>query len=225
MDNRVIPFCFATAGLWVLWLVMEFQARSPRPPQPTLYLCAAIIATGACAIVFGRLWGQFGRLNRGECGEIFVAERLEELRWRGFQCFHDIVRDGFNIDHVVVGPPGVFVIETKFRSGSGLIEFKNGEGIFVSGREEERDSLKQARGGARVIHDLICQDAGLDVWVKSLVVFVGDWTVKDVWRDTDVRVLTARQVAKYFDRQIQPELTRGEIQMICSHLNRTARAR
>ena len=76
-----------------------------------------------------------------------------------------------------------------------------------------------------MIHDLICQDAGLDVWVKSLVVFVGDWTVKDVWRDTDVRVLTARQVAKYFDRQIQPELTRGEIQMICSHLNRTARAR
>ena len=85
LDNRVIPFCFATAGLWVLWLVMEFQARSPRPPQPTLYLCAAIIATGACAIVFGRLWGQFGRLNRGECGDICVAERLEEPRWRGFQ--------------------------------------------------------------------------------------------------------------------------------------------
>ena len=83
---------------------------------------------------------------RGERGELVVAEQLEELRATGFRCFHDIVRDGFNIDHVVVGPPGVFVIETKFRSGSGVIEFRNGQGIFVGGREEERDPFKQARG-------------------------------------------------------------------------------
>ena len=41
----------------------------------------------------------------GERGELVVAEQLEELRADGFRCFHDIVQNGFNIDHVVVGPP------------------------------------------------------------------------------------------------------------------------
>jgi hypothetical protein len=222
-DNWLIPFYFTTVFCWVLWLVMELQVRSHQPPQPKVYLSLAIVVTGVTAIKFGRLWRQYRNLNRGERGELAVAEQLEELRGKGFRCFHDIVRDGFNIDHVVVGPPGVFVIETKFRSGSGLIEFRNGEGIFVGGREEEGDPLKQARGNARVVHDFIRQDAGLELWVKPLVVFVGDWKVKNAWRDTDIRVIMANGIARYFDRQDQPELTKREIQLICSHLNRTAR--
>ena len=60
------------------------------------------------------------------------------------------------------------------------------------------------------VHKLIREHAGLEVFVKPLVVFVGDWSVKDKWRDTDVRVITADGVARYFDRQDQPELTRRE---------------
>ena len=105
-----------------------------------------------------------------------------------------------------------------------MIEFRNGQGIFVGGREEERDPLAQARGNARAVHDLIRQDAGLEIWVKPLVVFVGDWRVKDKWRDTDVRAITADGVGRYFDRQDQPELTTREIELICSHLRRTVRA-
>jgi len=207
---------------WILvlgvWIGTTSKSSSLR-----FWIGLAVIATGASVIAFLRLIPKGRALVRGERGELLVAERLEELRSRGFQCFHDLVRDGFNIDHVVVGPPGGFVVETKFRSGSGFIEFRNGEGVFVGGREEERDPLKQARGNARVVHDFIRQDAGLELWVKPLVVFVGDWKVKNTWRDTDVRVITANGIARYFDRQDQPELTKREIQLICSHLNRTAR--
>ena len=223
-DNWLIPFYFTTVFCWLLWLVMELQARSHQPPQPKVYFGFAIVVTGVTAIKFGRLFRRFRNLNRGERGELLVAERLEELRSLGFQCFHDIVRDGFNIDHVVVVPAGVYAVETKYRSGSGVIEFKNGQGIFVGGREEERDCLKQARGNAMAVHKLIREHAGLEVFVKPLLVFVGDWKVKNAWRDTDVRVITANGLARYFDRQDQPELTRREIQLICSHLNRTASA-
>ena len=222
-NDRLMPFYFAAAFAWVLWGLAEFQARSHWPPEPKVFLGLAIIATGVFVIVVCRVFPRFRNLHRGERGELVVAEQLEELRANGFRCFHDIVQDGFNIDHVVVGPPGVFVIETKFRSGSGVIEFRNGQGIFVGGREEERDPLAQARGNARALHDLIRQDAGVEIWVKPLVVFVGDWKVKDKWRDTDVRAITADGVARYFDRQDQPELTKGEIELICSHLKRTVR--
>jgi Nuclease-related domain len=219
-DNWLIPFFFTTALCWILWLVMNLQSRSHLPFQPKIYLCFAVVATGVTAIKFGGLWGQFRKLNRGA---MIVAEQLEELHANDFRCFHDIVRDGFNIDHVVVGPPGVFTVERKFRSGSGEIEFKNGQGIFVGGREEERDSLKQARGNARAVHDLIREDAAVEVFVKPLVVFVGDWKMKNAWRDTDVRVITAGDVQTYFQNEDQSELTKSEIELISSHLKRMAR--
>ncbi len=203
-DNRLIPFYFSTAFLWLLWVVTELELRSHQPLRPKAFLFLAIVATGVTTIVFGRLWGKFRNLNRGERGELLVAEQLEELRAIGFRCYHDIVLDGFNIDHVVVGPPGVFAIETKFRSGSGLIEFRNGQGIFMAGRPEEGNCLKQARSNAATLNKLVRQDAGIEVFVKPLVVFVGDWKIKNAWRDTDVRVITADDVAIIFSARISP---------------------
>ncbi len=219
VDDRLVAIVFGPAMVWSL--VAGAWIQSTNPSSMRFWLSVAIAATGFCLIGYLRLIPSARALVRGERGERVVAEQLEDLRAAGFRCFHDLVRDGFNIDHVVVGPPGVFVVETKFRSGSGLIEFKNGQGIFVGGRAEEGDCLKQARGNAREVNQLIRRDAGIEVWVKPLVVFVGDWKVKNVWRDTDVRVITANDLPRYFSQQDQPGLTRREIDLICSHLRRT----
>lgn len=220
-DNWLIAFFLATAFCWIVWLVMHLQVPSHQPPRPEIYLGFAIVATGVTATRFGRLWGQFHKLNRGE---LMVAQQLEGLRANDFRCFHDIVRDEFNIDHVVVGPPGVFAVETKFRRGSGEIEFKNGQGIFVGGRGEDRESLNQARGNAHAVHELIQEKAGLEVLVKPVVVVVGDWKVKNTWGDeTDVRVIAADDVQPYFQNEDYPELTKSEIELISSHLVRMTR--
>ena len=222
MDDRLVAIVFGPAMVWAI--VLGVWIQSTRPMSLRIWVSMAIIATGIAAISCLRLIPRAHALVRGERGERVVAEQLEELRADGFRCFHDIVGDGFNIDHVVVGPAGVFAIETKFRSGSGTIEFRNGEGIFVGGREEERDPLKQARGNAREVNQLIRRDAGIEAWVKPLVVFVGDWKIKNAWRDTDVRVITAGDVGRYFAKQDQPQLKRREIELICSHLKRSASA-
>ena len=221
VDDHLFLIVFVPLFLWAIVIVQWMQHILKERLPTSFWLGAAVIATGVSLIAFRRLIPKVRALVCGESGERLVAEQLEEMRSDGFCCFHDVVRDGFNIDHVVVGPPGVFVIETKFRSGSGLIEFRNGQGIFVGGREEEHDPLKQARGNARTVRDLIRQDAGLEVRVKPLIVFVGDWKVKNAWRDSDVRVITANGVAGYFQGQDQPELTRRDIALICSHLKRT----
>ncbi len=221
LDDRLILIVFGPMMLWMMTLAVWGQTALAKPPTPRFWCCIAIIGTGCAVISYLRLMPQARALKRGERGERLVAEQLEELRATGYRCFHDLVRDGFNVDHVVVGPAGVFVVETKFRSGSGLIEFRNGQGIFIGGRPEERDSLKQARGNALAVNHLIQQDTGMNVFVKPVVVFVGDWKVKNAWRDTHVRVITANDVGGYFQRQDQPELTRREIELICSHLKRT----
>src|SRR5436189_80749 len=114
----------------------------------------------------------------------------EERRSEGYKPVHDIVGSGFNIDHVIVGPGGVFAIETKYRSGRGQITFRSTEGLFVGERLEEKNCLKQARASAAAVRDLIQESCGRRVWVTPIVVFVGDWKIRNEWRDTNTQVCT-----------------------------------
>jgi hypothetical protein len=66
-----------------------------------------------------------GRLERRErqylgfFGERLVADCLEPLKEKGWFIFHDVPCDGaskkFNLDHVAVGPGGLWIVETKVR--------------------------------------------------------------------------------------------------------------
>lgn len=58
-------------------------------------------------------------LRLGLRGEQAVGEALADPRIAvaGYRVFHDVPGDGpWNVDHVVVGPAGVFVLETKART-------------------------------------------------------------------------------------------------------------
>src|ERR1051326_331627 len=136
------PFMF-----WFVFLITDIQKSNATLRRPAFWLIFAILFTILSAIWFMRLFPIARRFNRGERGERHVADVLEELRSNGYRPIHDIVGDGFNVDHVLVGPRGVFAIETKYRSGNGEITVRN-EGVFVGDRLEEKDSLKQARGSA-----------------------------------------------------------------------------
>lgn len=235
-ENWLLPLVSAVVLSWGFWFVTQMQVWQHQPPQPGLYLGLAIIVTGVAAIVLGRLFGVFRNLNRGERGELLVAEQLEELRAMGYRPFHDIPGDGFNVDHVVVGPAGVFAIETKFRSGSGRISNGamargadyNGQAERLSAESGQRpnpqvDWAAQARGCAAEVHRMIRESCGLYQWVTPLVVVVGDWTLVDQRAQTETRVVPLARLQDYFRWQDQPELTKREIDLIASHLERTGR--
>lgn len=66
-----------------------------------------------------------------------VVEFLYGLREQGYKVLHDIPADEFNLDHVVVAPYGVYLIETKTKSlakwlSASLREF-TGKTFFVRG--------------------------------------------------------------------------------------------
>jgi hypothetical protein len=223
LDDNLMPYVFGLAFLWLVFLIESIQSWLGQPPQPRFWLCLAIAATGFSWIGFRRLLPKFRGLNRGERGELRVAEILDELRSCGYRAFHDLVGDGFNIDHVVVGPAGVFAIETKFRSGHGEIEFRNGEGLFVGGYPDEKDCLKQARVNAFEVNRFIKENCSFDEWVWPIVVFVGDWRVKNDWQTTDARVFTTDRLVSHIVDQ-QPRLKQSEIKLIASHLERSVKS-
>lgn len=49
----------------------------------------------------------------GRDGEKVVGQLLTQFIADDAYVFHDIPCNGFNIDHVVIHPNGIFVIETK----------------------------------------------------------------------------------------------------------------
>jgi hypothetical protein len=223
LDESLPAIVFLPVFFWVIYLVQQFQQWYRIGPLPQLWLGFAIVATVVSVIWFLRLRPTVRNINRGERGELHVGDVLEESRSYGYKPIHDIVGHGFNVDHVIVGPGGVFAIETKYRSGNGEITFRNGKTLVVGGFPEEKDCLNQARGSAKAISQLIAENCGRREWVTPIVVFVGDWKIRNKSRDTDVRVFMPDRLLDYI-RDQQPRLTRNDIELIASHLERSARA-
>lgn len=71
----------------------------------------------------------------GAAGEVRTGLLLDPLIAEGYRILHDrkIPGSRANIDHIVVGPPGIFVVETKSYKGSLQIR---GSEVFVAGRRK-----------------------------------------------------------------------------------------
>jgi len=84
---------------------------------------------------------------KGARGEESVAVLLAALP-RGYHVFHDFCCGGVSVDHVVVGPSGIFAVETKCWSAD--VTCENGE-LLVGGAQPSRPPLAQARSSARAV--------------------------------------------------------------------------
>src|SRR5689334_11974907 len=104
---------------------------------------------------------------------------LEQLRAAGYRVFHDVKGgENFNIDHVLVGPGGVFAVETKTRSkpeGRDAKVVYDGECVRVDGMEPDRDPVEQARANADRVRDLLREMTGNWIRVRPVVVYPGWW--------------------------------------------------
>jgi hypothetical protein len=71
--------------------------------------------------------------RRGAAGERRTARLLDPLQWHGWVVLHDLAVPGSraNVDHLVIGPGGVFVIDSKDYRGRLQLD---GSGLLWHGR-------------------------------------------------------------------------------------------
>jgi hypothetical protein len=71
--------------------------------------------------------------RKGAEGEEAIGRTFERLSAEGFIVLHDRRKPGtrWNLDHVIVGPPGVYVIDAKYYSGR--LEIRSTGTIFRPG--------------------------------------------------------------------------------------------
>jgi len=119
----------------------------------------------------------------GYLGERFVADALRALDVGLWHVYHDMPSAFGNIDHVAVGPKGVFVIETKTRQI--IKDEPNGNTVRFDGSNLiwprwgiVNGPLVQAERNAGWLGNLIEKEAGVTVDVISYVTVPG-WYVDD----------------------------------------------
>jgi hypothetical protein len=114
-------------------------------------VAGALLAVTAASVGAKAHW-RLRRASKGLRGEALVTERLQPLP-DAYCLLNDVVLPGHpgNIDHVVIGPCGVVVIESQ--NFSGPVE-SHGNAWFVDGRRSLSAS-RQANGGAIAIREAL----------------------------------------------------------------------
>lgn len=213
LEDRVLLWVMfpVTGALFTLseWVHYVFRA----PPRPWTATICTLIALLACVYRLRRIRAEVRQLRLGLLGEKSVGQALEALRDRGYRVIHDIPGDGYNIDHVLIGPTGVYAIETKTRmkptSGAGEVIY-DGERVMVNGLAPDRDPLVQARAAARDVKRLILESTGRSIDVRPVVIFPG-WYIRRTCRRPEVWVVNEKYLEAWLERdddRLTPEEVR-----------------
>jgi len=154
-----------------------------------------------------------------------VGQSLEELRSKGYRVYHDIQEKGYNIDHVVIGPGGVFVIETKTISkrvsGNPRVSY-DGKRVLVDGHAPDRDPVTQAKAAADRVVEILVRATGNRPKVRPVVLYPGWWVDKQP-KGVKVWVLNQKAFPKFIDNEplvLKPE----EITLLSAALETHVRA-
>ena len=125
------------------------------------------------------------RWRTGADGEKATARQLRPLLKQGWALYHDIEIEHGNIDHVLVGPAGVFMLESKRLNGAAKVEAGK---LVVRWIEDPEDGYEnnsiggRARSAAYSLHSGL-KSAGVDVWVQGVVVLWADFEQRSIESD------------------------------------------
>ncbi len=157
----------------------------------------------------------------GAGGEETIGAKLEKLRRHGWQVLHAVpVGDrGSDIDHVVIGPGGVWTLNTKTHPGKSV--WVGRHQVRVDGHRT--DYLRNSRHEADRASRLLTDACGFPVQVKAALVFLTGTLVPDVTSKQapeDVAILDRMDIPGAF-RRAKGRLTAEQVAAIFEQARRS----
>jgi len=175
-------------ALVVFWGVAKFR------PQTQLWVGLGLTLIAFVAVLIPAIWWAVRGLMRyrddrlGYAGERFVGDCLEPLKRQGWHVFHDVPGEAhgkkFNVDHVAVGPGGVWAIETKSRRKGRARPGFEPQKVFFDGKQliwpwgEDTHGPEQARNNAEWLQEWLLKRTAIKISVRPVLAFPG-WYVVD----------------------------------------------
>lgn len=168
-------FIFTFGGLLAGW---SFHGLLPLPPHNELIIALIIVFIGWIALKniqeVDRTMEDYQRerenWRRGVDGELLIAEELRTALPDGFFIINDIIkRRGGNIDHIIVGPTGVFAINAKNWKGT-VTPSADGE-LLINKRPTSHREVHRLAGTAKELKNAILSGVKVDLFVQPLLIF------------------------------------------------------
>jgi len=212
----IIPFFIVS-----LHLFESYVAGMPE----TVGRAAFNLTVMAAAMGFGiyRLLGHWRSreyLRLGLDAERATGQELTKLLKLGFHVYHDVPADGFNLDHVAVGPLGVYVIESKGRSksrekmgGEGVTVYYNGTSLQFPSWQETAP-IELVEGAATWLSRKLRRDTGENIRVQPVLSIVG-WNVELVNKKGGPLIYNGGNPDRLFPKWKRQDLSDTTIKQIC----------
>jgi len=213
---------FPTAMVFAL-----FAAHPKDFVTPILFF----VVSASSSVFFGtriyKLARSRANYRLGYEGERFVGEELSQLIMLGFEIYHDVPFVGFNIDHVLVGSHGVFIVETKTRrkpvNEAGKKEFKvQFDGKYLQWPwGPDSHGIEQAKNNAKTLSGWLSSATGKSVWVTPILTLPG-WLIELKTPTDGLFVLNPKQIYQVCASQAET-LPETQIRQICHQLDQKCR--
>lgn len=216
----LLVWCMLGMVVGLTWLQrMSGEAMSPVPIT-LLFVPWTIYAVFRA----WRLLRDLRNFDLGLMGELHVGQLLEGLRADGYHPVHDIMLERMNIDHVLVGPGGVFTVETKMlRKTRGIqptITSTRGW-LVINGHDHVGNRAAwQAEVEARSLEAVLRRRGVRCPAIQPVLVFPGWFVTEDV--PGKVWVVNDRYLLEKI-RRLRPTLTADEVDAVRSGVEYFAR--
>lgn len=207
--------------LLLVWFIMLPHRYAVLTPAVAVVLVGYVYLGRKLLRTARRIWDY----RLGYTGERVVGEELNQLLAEGFRVFHDVPFDGFNIDHVIVGAPGVYAVETKTRRKPANIQGLERATVVFDGTTLQfpqgwtKQPLEQARRNAKTLAEWLTRATGEPVTASPVVTLPG-WFVERRAR-SDVNVLNPSEVKYSFPSRVT--LSPEQIQRVAHQLTERCR--
>ena len=210
-------------------LVSYSYFAGTAPPQPVLWI-AILAGTGVIVyfvLALLKLLSQRRSIRLEYEGELAVGQQLNELMLQGYRVYHDFPAENYNIDHIVVGPKGVFAVETKANSnGAGRITTQeatvtyNGR-MLIYAHKSDFETIEQAERQADWLSAWLGAATGEPIAVRAIVALPG-WVVKRTSAD-GIPVVNPAQFGSLFEHIKPRPLSDSMLNCIMENLEQKCR--
>ena len=220
IGSHIVVIMMAVAFAAVEWL----RSWLDSPYQPVAVTLIVVVAVLYSVFRIRQHRRTLRQLKLGRDGEKAVGQYLEDLRSEGARIFHDVVGEGFNVDHVIISPRGIFAVETKTWSkpaGRRAVVEVKGNTLVVDGRAPDRNPLEQVKANTDWLRATLKETTGKEFLVRGIVLFPG-WWVEGRPANRSLWILNPKALRNFLDQE-PPVLSEADVRLATYHLSRYIR--
>ncbi|ATX79975.1 Nuclease-related domain-containing protein [Mariprofundus aestuarium] len=228
IDESFMGFIILITGVPMYFFAAHITLSYFSGLEETVFRTGFSTTLGALMIIFAivklmRLAAQRHNVRLALDGEISAGQLLDPLKRKGFYIYHDVQAKGFYIDHILIGPSGVFTVKTKACSkldrgaetADSEVVFDGNQLIFPD--HTDAKAIDEATQQAQWFKQWLIDALGEEVHVHPLLVVPG-WHIDHQVKSDEIGITNGADLEFIESARANTPLSKSQIEQITHQL-------